>query len=802
MEQTKYVYQFGDFSDNADEESLDHDLQSEEESRVEVCEGECSGYTTETTLSRENISPAHEFEELGGLQDADEARSRLGEDCDMHGAAEPEAEDALKISTDSEEPPNHAAAISDLSAEGVDLKSHSCELTSQSSTEWLEKEDVFERTVTCSENNGFEVNARKDSSVSKLSVYDESDVLSISGENAQYSGILKNVTNSAVSAATVNSVDNCDGDAGSSHSIEHATSEKSDSSSSCASHKENVNHLHFDSPKNTIDNSNSELHLLENGISHQVGTVCSKDQPTLPSQEVAVLTPVSSSLHSSQQCLEADNNCEESVYNCQRNPEPNCIKHVSNELLEGQIESLESNSKVLNYSTSECISEQGCVPSNVLERESDYLHDENPLPVYSNCKEDALSSYKQHPVGVTEMDLETDEDEEAGRMFVSPSIYQSYEENSVNSDFLTNEKAGPVIGLNYPVIAEYNTCAGESSVWSSAHPTSASLSDPQTSHDPQTSQSSSNSSTYPSTQSTVTQPLTSSTTNESSMSTSLSSLKPTPTSTSDQTAQVVGPAADDHEGALCTGDQNFKSDAARQSALVPFLQSTQSNQLASSINPSSYGATVAQGMPRPAMMSSTVQFAHHLAGGTTIMRHQSLQAGVAGSVAAHSTVLQQHGGATAVLQQRTMTNGGQTVLVQQRTMTTGLGAVAQQTVVQQRLAAQAAMYQAGSAQRALQQGAVRLAHSHIMGAPVYRAQAIPGAGIIRASSHPLIRQHMVQAGTHGQVIPGQSSLMQHLVRQRYLGGPVMPGRVQMVAGRPLRVKMTYPREIVPMESNT
>ena len=222
--------------------------------------------------------------------------------------------------------------------------------------------------------------------------------------------------------------------------------------------------------------------------------------------------------------------------------------------------------------------------ASMIDGESSYQHEEDPLPVYRHCTEDAMSSYKQRPNDGMETDIETDDDE-AGRAFVSPSIYQSYEEGSLSSHFQTRERTELQAG--YPTIAEYNTCAGESSIWSPALRASVNA------NTAEVSLSSANTSSYTSTQDTISEAATSSSQNETSTSSSsLSSASVLASSASSaQDTEQRSLSAESHEGALCTGDQNFKTDAERQSALVPFLQSTQSSPLVSS----GFGANVVQG---------------------------------------------------------------------------------------------------------------------------------------------------------------------------------------------------------------
>ena len=71
---------------------------------------------------------------------------------------------------------------------------------------------------------------------------------------------------------------------------------------------------------------------------------------------------------------------------------------------------------------------------------------------------------------------------------------------------------------------------------------------------------------------------------------------------------------------------------------------------------------------------------------------------------------------------------------------------------------------------------LRLPHRQIVDAALYPKTQ---SGIIGSGVHALIGQRFVQGGA-------QSQLMQHFVRQRYLGGPFMSRRIQMAAGRPMR----------------
>lgn len=80
-----------------------------------------------------------------------------------------------------------------------------------------------------------------------------------------------------------------------------------------------------------------------------------------------------------------------------------------------------------------------------------------------------------------------------------------------------------------------------------------------------------------------------------------------------------------------------------------------------------------------------------------MMQHQSMSTGLNGGMA-HANVMRHQAvpnraQATSVLQHHSLINGGRAMVVQQRTMMTGVGGVAQQTVIQQRVAAPANMTQ-------------------------------------------------------------------------------------------------------------
>ncbi|CAG5127671.1 unnamed protein product [Candidula unifasciata] len=270
--------------------------------------------------------------------------------------------------------------------------------------------------------------------------------------------------------------------------------------------------------------------------------------------------------------------------------------------------------------------------------------------------------------------------------------------------------------------------------------------------------------------------------------------------------------ANDQERMFAQGEQAFI--AARQAASVPFVPAGCQLPYHPGMNPSMYaGAAMVQGLARPTMMtSSSVHIAQH-PGGATIMQHQSMSTGLAGAMS-QATVMQQQAMANGVqstsLLQRTLTNGGQTMVVQQRTMTTGLDGMTQQTMVQQQMAAPgmspAALFHANAMRQRnmatqqasmMQQRSIRLVQAGIMGNQMLHAQAMRGAGLMpggQMAPTTLIQHGMLRGVSQG-------TMMQQLVRQRYLGGPVMPGRgIQLMAGRPIRVKMTYPRESMQMDT--
>lgn len=84
----------------------------------------------------------------------------------------------------------------------------------------------------------------------------------------------------------------------------------------------------------------------------------------------------------------------------------------------------------------------------------------------------------------------------------------------------------------------------------------------------------------------------------------------------------------------------------------------------------------------------------------------------------------------------------------------------------------------------------RLVQTRVMGNPMLQTQTLGSATMIRGS--PATRPAAALIG-HG-LLRGvnQGAMMQQLVRQRYLGGPIMPGRsVQVMAGRPIRSDDSY-----------
>lgn len=198
----------------------------------------------------------------------------------------------------------------------------------------------------------------------------------------------------------------------------------------------------------------------------------------------------------------------------------------------------------------------------------------------SNYKQNDLdlTSYKQsceHDVG--EMDTGTLDEEDTQQDANGPDIYQSYEENLVASHY-----QNAIIG-DGPLVAEYNTDSIISNQWN-------------INNNAEMDQDITNSSNvscenFPSSFSSN-QNTTAEVSATSEPSTSRASLSPTPL----PQAQAHFHNEDDHEGVLCTGDQSFKSAAARQSALIPFMKSSHSVPFVPNINPSLYaGAAVVQG---------------------------------------------------------------------------------------------------------------------------------------------------------------------------------------------------------------
>ena len=85
---------------------------------------------------------------------------------------------------------------------------------------------------------------------------------------------------------------------------------------------------------------------------------------------------------------------------------------------------------------------------------------------------------------------------------------------------------------------------------------------------------------------------------------------------------------------------------------------------------------------------------------------------------------------------------------------------------------------------------LRLTQSRVLGTPVLQAQRLSRPTFIArpgASANPALVGGSASLMGPGLVRGAGPSMMQQLVRQRYLGGPVMPGRgIQIVAGRPVR----------------
>ncbi|RUS74612.1 hypothetical protein EGW08_017634 [Elysia chlorotica] len=444
-----------------------------------------------------------------------------------------------------------------------------------------------------------------------------------------------------------------------------------------------------------------------------------------------------------------------------------CISHENNNVLDTET----VDKRIFEEDKSE--------NSSIVDRDQ---YEEDPLKGCSYIEEEALSSYKQHSNDQMEVDNES-YDEETGRAFVSPSIYQSYEENPLSAHFQTSDKNESLVVC--PIIAEYNTCSGESSVSSPELRPPVSINNveillPNASAHTQTSTHNILNETA---ESFLPSGVLTSSTSSSKASVSLS------ISSSEEASQIFGLAIDEHEGALCTGDQNFKTSAACQTPLVPLMHSNQTCPTVSCVNQPAFKAVMNRGIPQQTLLTSALHFAQHQARCNSVMGHHRA------SVAARSTVLQQHVGATAMFHQRTMTNDGRTLLLQQSTMTTSQGAVAQQALLQQRLAAQTVLHQTSiSRHQAVQQSMLRLPGRQIVDATLYpKTQST----IIAGGANALTGQRLIQSGS-------QNQLMQHFARQRYLGGPIVPQqrRVQMVTGGPMRIKMAYPRWTLTMDSNT
>ena len=239
--------------------------------------------------------------------------------------------------------------------------------------------------------------------------------------------------------------------------------------------------------------------------------------------------------------------------------------------------------------------EDKCEHSSIIDRGQ---YEEDPFKECNHCNKEALSSYKQHANDQMEVDIETD-DEETGRAFLSPSIYQSYEENPLSTHFQTREDTESLVVC--PIIAEYNTCSGEYSVSSPVLGPSDSVK---------------NLDIFLPNVSTCTSTFTKKKLNEEAASFLQSDIS-SPSSSkaslsvsipSSDASQVIGPMIDDHEGALCTGDQNFKTSSACQTTLVPLLQSNQSYPLVSCVNQSGFKAALKRGMLICVCLSKRVFF--------------------------------------------------------------------------------------------------------------------------------------------------------------------------------------------------
>ncbi|BFZ24911.1 hypothetical protein BsWGS_27950 [Bradybaena similaris] len=410
---------------------------------------------------------------------------------------------------------------------------------------------------------------------------------------------------------------------------------------------------------------------------------------------------------------------------------------------------------------------------------------------YSVESDNDVSSYRQQISNDTEeMDTGVLDEDDVSGVTVNSSVYQSYED-ALGAQC---EATTAAVGLtDLPLVAHYDTTDSHVNGVNPAEETSnvAVLCSSQ----PATSDAPSSCTAIVPFQGAVTDAATSSTTEEVTTS--------TPSSSPSLSAHQH--LTSEQERMFAQGEQAFIS--ARQAASVPFVPAGCQLPYVPGINPSMYaGPAMVQGLAGPTMMtSSSVHIAQH-PGGATIMQHQSMSAGLSGAMS-QATMMQQQAmangvQATSVLQ-RTLTNGGQTMLVQQRTMTTGLDGMTQQTVVQQQMAgpgmASAALFHANAMRQQqasmMQQRSIRLVQTGMVGNPMMHAQTLRGAALIPGGTMgPLIGHGMLRGVSQG-------TMMQQLVRQRYLGGPVMPGRgVQLMAGRPIRVKMTYPRESMPMDT--
>ncbi|CAG5134436.1 unnamed protein product [Candidula unifasciata] len=218
----------------------------------------------------------------------------------------------------------------------------------------------------------------------------------------------------------------------------------------------------------------------------------------------------------------------------------------------------------------------------------------------------------------------------------------------------------------------------------------------------------------------------------------------------------------------------------------------------SDMNRTMYGTAVVQALGRPVVMSSLLVSFARRPGGVRMMQqqhHQSMNRGMARANDVKHPALSNGMQAASVLQHHSLTNRGQTLLVQQRTIRTDLAGLAQQTVFQQQVVAPAAMTQstmmhidsvrqrALTAQQAslIQQRGIRYIPTGVLGAPLLQSQTIQSTSMIEERAAALMGHGLVRGVT-------QSHMMQNLVQQRYLGGPLVPcRRVQLVAGHPARM---------------